>query len=38
MNIEPSDSPHWPRVYIAVIIFTVITIAALAIFSSIFTP
>ncbi len=33
-----ADYPHWNRVYLLIVIYTVALIFALALFSSIFTP
>lgn len=37
-TIEEEDYPHWNRIYIAVILFTIVVIAAIWGFSTIFTP
>jgi hypothetical protein len=44
MSIRPSEAPaereypHWNRVYAGVILFTIVTIVALWLFSRAFTP
>ncbi|HVK39205.1 MAG TPA: hypothetical protein VNA88_11765 [Candidatus Kapabacteria bacterium] len=35
---QPKEFPHWNRVYAAVILFTVLTIVGLWLFSRAFTP